>query len=249
MRLDAIARYLQDVASDDAIDAGLSNALGWVVRRTMIRIDRPLTVGEPLSLVTFCTGTGRSWAERRTTIADQHGAAVEAVSVWVHVDPDSGRPARLGHDFAGIYGAAAAGRTVSSRLPLASVTSNATETMLWTFRRTDLDPFGHVNNAAHWAVLEQLLQSEAASRVGVGEIDFVAPAEADTPMKVLSRRNGGVDARSRRSRAVVGGRRSRRHGPSLDAVRAAGVNRPPPRWTKLPVSGSGCPNGSPRDRA
>ena len=195
LRLDAIARYLQDVASDDAIDAGLSNALGWVVRRTMIRIDRPLTVGEPLSLVTFCTGTGRSWAERRTTIADQHGAAVEAVSVWVHVDPDSGRPARLGHDFAGIYGAAAAGRTVSSRLPLASVTSNATETMLWTFRRTDLDPFGHVNNAAHWAVLEQLLQSEAASRVGVGEIDFVAPAEADTPMKVLSRRNGGVDAR------------------------------------------------------
>ena len=87
LRLDAIARYLQDVASDDAIDAGLSNALGWVVRRTMIRIDRPLTVGEPLSLVTFCTGTGRSWAERRTTIADQHGAAVEAVSVWVHVDP------------------------------------------------------------------------------------------------------------------------------------------------------------------
>jgi hypothetical protein len=67
LRLDAIARYLQDVASDDAIDAGLSNALGWVVRRTMIRIDRPLTVGEPLSLVTFCSGTGRSWAERRTT--------------------------------------------------------------------------------------------------------------------------------------------------------------------------------------
>ena len=87
LRLDAIARYLQDVASDDATDAGLSNALGWVVRRTMIRIDRPTSVGEPLSLVTFCSGTGRSWAERRTTIADQHGSAVEAVSVWVQSIP------------------------------------------------------------------------------------------------------------------------------------------------------------------
>ena len=66
-------------------------------------------------------------------------------------------------------------------------------TMPWTFRRTDLDPFGHVNNAAHWAVLEQILQSQAASRVGVGEIDFVAPAAADTPMKIVSG-HGHADA-------------------------------------------------------
>ena len=34
LRLDAIARYLQDVASDDAADAGLDT--GWVARRTLI---------------------------------------------------------------------------------------------------------------------------------------------------------------------------------------------------------------------
>lgn len=45
LRLDAVARYLQDVAGDDAVDSGLSNAVGWVVRRTMIRIDRPSRVG------------------------------------------------------------------------------------------------------------------------------------------------------------------------------------------------------------
>lgn len=193
LRLDAIARYLQDVASDDAVDAHLSNALGWVVRRTMIQIVRPSTTGARHSLVTFCTGAGRSWAERRTTIADQHGPVVEAVSLWVHVDPATGRPARLGDDFAGIYGESAGGRTVSSKLSLSARPATAAETMTWSFRRTDLDPFGHVNNAAHWAVLEEVLQSDAAPRVGVGEIEHVAPAEADTPMEVLIDRNGHLD--------------------------------------------------------
>ena len=68
LRLDATARYLQDVATDDALDAGLDNALGWVVRRTMIRVDQPAMMSERLVLTTFCTGAGRSWAERRTSI-------------------------------------------------------------------------------------------------------------------------------------------------------------------------------------
>ena len=102
LRLDSVARYLQDVANDDALDAGLSNAMGWVVRRTMIRVDRPCRLNERLRLTTFCTGAGRSWAERRTTISGTgEGAdvAVEAVSLWVQVDVVSGRPTRLGTDF------------------------------------------------------------------------------------------------------------------------------------------------------
>ena len=39
MRFDAIARHLQDVASDDAADSGLDG--GWVVRRTLIAVTRP----------------------------------------------------------------------------------------------------------------------------------------------------------------------------------------------------------------
>ena len=38
LRLDAVARYLQDVANDDAEDAGLANPASWVVRRTTIEV-------------------------------------------------------------------------------------------------------------------------------------------------------------------------------------------------------------------
>jgi len=50
LRLDAIGRYLQDVASDDAVGAGLPNALGWVVRRTLLSIAEPAIAGEEVEL-------------------------------------------------------------------------------------------------------------------------------------------------------------------------------------------------------
>lgn len=176
LRLDAIARYLQDVATDDAIDAGLGNAMGWLVRRTMIRVVRPCVLNQRLTLVTFCTGVGRSWAERRTTIGDASGAAVDAVSLWVQIDTDSGRPTRLGDDFFDRYGEAAAGRTVSSKLGLAGPPEGA-ERRPWRFRATDLDPFRHVNNAAQWAAPESLLAGR--DRIGTAELEFLAPVGVD----------------------------------------------------------------------
>ena len=90
LRLDAVARYLQDIATDDATDAELDDAFGWVVRRTMIEVRRAAGLDEQLELSTFCAGTGRSWAERRTSIAGARGASIEAVSLWIRVDPATG---------------------------------------------------------------------------------------------------------------------------------------------------------------
>ena len=179
LRLDAIARYLQDVASDDALDAGFSNALGWVVRRTMIRVDHPGLMGERLQLITFCTGAGRSWAERRTSIVGESRASIEAVSLWVQVDIRSGRPARLGSEFFDLYGEASGGRIVSSKLSLPNTPPEHAFRQTWLFRRSDLDQFDHVNNAAHWAVVEEVLQGGSLPRRGVGEIEYLAPADAD----------------------------------------------------------------------
>ena len=41
---------------------------GWVVRRTLLDVVRPAGLAERPRLTTYCTGTGRSWAERRTSI-------------------------------------------------------------------------------------------------------------------------------------------------------------------------------------
>lgn len=186
LRLDAIGRYLQDVASDDAVGAVLPNALGWVVRRTLLRVDAPARAGDEVELATFCTGTGRAWAERRTTIRSTAGAAIDAVSLWVHLDVATGRPARLGDEFAAIYGASAAGRQVSSKLSLpAHPPDDAVRSATWRFRASDLDQFGHVNNAAQLTLVEERLR--AGSRRGTFEVEYLGAADAGVDYSVAAR--------------------------------------------------------------
>jgi acyl-ACP thioesterase len=175
LRLDAVARYLQDIATDDATDAQLDDAFGWVVRRTMIEVRRAAGLDELLELSTFCAGTGRSWAERRTSITGERGASLEAVSLWIRVDPTSGRPTGLGDDFASTYGAAAAGRRVSSRLQLPDPPPDASRRP-WEVRRVDIDPLGHVNNAAQWAIVEESLPANG-SRRGLAELEHRAAVD------------------------------------------------------------------------
>ena len=195
LRLDAVARYLQDIATDDATDAELDDAFGWVVRRTMIEVHRAAGLGEHLELATFCAGTGRSWAERRTSIIGERGAAIEAVSLWIRIEPASGRPTGLGDDFVAAYGAAAAGRRVSSRLQLPDPPPGA-HRRPWELRRVDLDPLGHVNNAAQWAIVEEILPADE-SRRGLAEVEHRAAVDppSGAPLELVTE-TAPTDARS-----------------------------------------------------
>ncbi len=120
-RLDALARYLQDIARDDSADAEFPDPMAWVVRRTLIEVASAPRFQEMLELTTWCSGFGGRWAERRTRMTGNEGAAVEAASIWVHVDLRTGTPRRLPDEFHNVWGTAAAGRRVSARLLLSEV--------------------------------------------------------------------------------------------------------------------------------
>jgi acyl-ACP thioesterase len=148
-----MARYLQDIANDDASSADIEDAAGWVVRRTAIDVHRFPTFREEIELITFCSGLGARWAERRTVLTVGDELVADAVAIWVHVDPRTSRPLRLGPRFEAVYGPSAAGRTVRARLCHPEPPADAHE-VPWTFRVTDLDLMDHVNNAVYWEALE-----------------------------------------------------------------------------------------------
>jgi acyl-ACP thioesterase len=187
VRLDAIARWLQDVAYADVEDAGLSNRAAWVVRRTRIRVERFPRFREPVTLSTFCSGLGRMWAERRTSIVGA-GALVETAALWVHLDPSAQRPVPFDDVETATWAASADGRQVKARLQHPTPPSDA-ERMPWRFRATDLDLARHVNNAAYWEPLEdQLISGPEDPEVADAEIEF---REAAQPGDALVLRRPG----------------------------------------------------------
>jgi acyl-ACP thioesterase len=154
-RLDTIVDWLQAVAHADVIDAGLDGVVLWVVRRVALRIDRFPRLGERVQLRTACSALGSRWAERRTSVAGADGACVEAVALWVAIDPRTLRPARL-DALAGVYGESAGDRRVRTGLKHPAPPPDA-GSRRWPLRHADLDVGGHVNNAAYWQAIEEEL--------------------------------------------------------------------------------------------
>jgi acyl-ACP thioesterase len=176
VRLDAIARWLQDAAFADLVDSGLPDDGVWVVRRLRIRVERFPRFREGAEVDTWCSGTGSLWAERRSTVRGEDGGLVEAVALWVHLDPQGTRPRPMPEGFAEVYGPSASGRRVRARLRHRALPPDGAQRARWVFRVADLDLADHVNNAVYWQVLEERL-ADAAPEPLDAEIEHRAAAD------------------------------------------------------------------------
>lgn len=221
LRLDALARFLQDVAADDAHAVGLRDA-SWVVRRTVLVVEGRPRYGERIELTTFCGGIGSRFAERRTSVTGP-SSRLEASSLWVYLD-ERGRPAPLPPVFVEAYGEAAGGRSASSRLSLpAPAADGVAAGEPWPLRATDFDVLGHVNNAVYWAMVED-------EPVDQGELvlEYRTPIEPGASVSLVRSPSGddrwlvseaGVHAAARLTRSPASSSPS----PALETRRSAAL--------------------------
>ncbi len=191
IRLDALARWMQDVAFADVEEAGLDRIASWVLRRHRISVARFPRFGERCAVQTFCSGIGRMWAERRTTVslANADGSAgetmVEALALWVHLDPERRLPSPVTEAELEVYGSSIGDRRVAARLRHPRP-EHVQDEWRWRFHRTDADIADHVNNAAYWEPLEdELLGAPQELRQVDAELEFRTPAQPG-PMLILA---------------------------------------------------------------
>ena len=185
LRLDAIARYFQDVASEDWLDAGFDHdSHVWVVRRTELDLQEPFRPEDEIELATWCSGVAGSAAARRYSIAGRGGGRVEAESIWIHLDHDL-RPKRLDARFHETYGVSAGGRRAPTRFTLPA--PDAFDGEPWTFRATDVDRLGHVNNAAYWVPLEARWASRLTGFVRA-TLEYRQPIDLGEPLELIEGR-------------------------------------------------------------
>ncbi len=189
LRLDAVARFLQDVAIDDVQETGwgLPDHL-WFVRRIRIDVLSPFLEDAGVELTTWCSGVAAIAAGRRWSVSGDAGGRIEVDSVWIHLDA-RGRPARI-EDF-GVYAEATAGRRATTTLELPDPPAGGAR-VRWPLRVTDVDRHGHVNNAVHWQALE-----EVAPALGVdlrkplrAELDYRQPIDLDEEIGLVAFEDG-----------------------------------------------------------
>jgi acyl-ACP thioesterase len=188
LRLDATARYLQDLSDDDTRDAGLDQ-MTWVVRRTVIDVHQFPTYLEPLDMVTWCSGLGSRWAERRVDLrAVAGGGSISSATLWVHLDADSLRPAPPPAGFDAIFAPSTGGRSVSSRLTL-DPTPAGLDLTPWPVRFTDFDVMDHVNNAIAFVLVEEVLARRRDLRAPLRvEVEYRSAIDRGVALSV-----GGVE--------------------------------------------------------
>jgi acyl-ACP thioesterase len=191
LRLDAIARFLQDVAIDDVQETGwgLPEHL-WFIRSIRVDVLQPFLEDGSVDLVTWCSGLAPIAAGRRWSLRGDRGGRAEVDSVWIHLDRDE-RPARLeGFD---AYREATQGRPVSTRLHLPTPPDHGRSTP-WPLRVTDVDRHGHLNNAAYWQAVEERLvrRGPDPARPLRALLDYRQPIDVDDEVALVEWEEGSA---------------------------------------------------------
>ncbi len=163
VRTSALLRYAQDIAWVHSERLGFDRAwyaghgLAWVVRAADLVILATIPLGTTLAISTAVTGIRRVWARRRTEARLGDGT----LAFWGHTDwvmtDHRGMPGRVPPEFAARF-AVQPGTFEPGRVSLPPAPPDAAAHRS-TVRPQDIDPMGHVNNAAYVDYLEEALHA------------------------------------------------------------------------------------------
>jgi acyl-ACP thioesterase len=185
LRLDALARLLQDTAIDDVRETGWGTPRHlWFVRRIRVDVLVPFREDRNVELTTWCSSVAAIAAGRRWSVRGDGGGHAEVDSVWIHLGPDA-RPERI--ESFGLYAEAAGGRAASTKLHVPEP-DGAAAVAPWPLRATDVDVHGHVNNAVHWQAVEHALALHRfdPARPLVAELDYRDPIDLGDEVELVS---------------------------------------------------------------
>jgi acyl-ACP thioesterase len=149
---------------------------------------------ESLDMVTWCSGLGSRWAERRVDLVGAGRGSISSATLWVHLESESLRTVPPGSAFHEVFSASTQGRTISSKLMLAAAPPIGIEFAPWHARFTDFDVMNHMNNAIAFVIVEEVLAGNRHLRAPLRvEVEYRAPVDPGVALHVGGRTAVGGD--------------------------------------------------------
>lgn len=204
VRLDGLARYLQDIANDNIAPLELAQSDPfWIVRRTVIDVLEPITWPSDFVAERWCGALSTRWTDMRVRLRAESqtnrfnpeprpNGLVETVAFWINVN-EQGMPSRISDEGLAVLAETA----LEDRLRWKAMNPEAPaiddvelpdrEHIL---RITDFDPFKHLNNAAYLeAVEDELVEHPELLEVPHRMvIEYLRPITPGTPIMLRRKR-------------------------------------------------------------
>lgn len=157
LRLDGVARYIQEVGAGHLADAQLAEVHPhWIVLRTVIDVLEPIEIPNDITFRRWCAGLSSRWCNMRVQLLGSQGGRIETEGFWICMNKDTLTPSRLSDDCVARFGSTTEDHRLKWRPWLAAPLEDAVP-VPFPLRRTDIDLFEHVNNTIYWhGVLEIL---------------------------------------------------------------------------------------------
>jgi len=205
VRLDSIARYLQDIANDniEATEFWQSDPF-WIVRRTIVDVIRPISWPATVTAQRWCGALSTRWTNMRVRMTAQHetnlfnpepreDGLVETEAFWILVN-DQGMPTRLSDAAFEMLSSMNTEHRLrwKSMNPEKAPAAGTEPDREHILRAVDYDPFKHLNNAAYLAVLEDEILAHPELIEGPHRlvIEYLRPIEPGARLTIRRVREG-----------------------------------------------------------
>jgi len=160
LRLDGVARYIQEAGAENLVDSGEAEAHPhWIVNRTVIDVIEPIELPSEVTLRRWCSALSSRWCTMRVELVGAEDGRIETEGFWIAVNAKTMTPLRVSDTLIEKFASTTTEHRLKWRKWLADP-ETVDVAVAFPLRRTDVDVFQHVTNTAYWHAVHEVMAME-----------------------------------------------------------------------------------------
>ncbi len=190
LRLDGVARYIQEVGAENLVDAGEAEAHPyWIVNRTVIDVISPIEWPNDISFSRWCSALSTRWCTMRVDLVGSDGGRIETEGFWIAINKETLTPTRVSDTLVEKFASTAHEHRLKWQKWLTDL-SDPDDVTPFALRRTDIDIFQHVTNAAYWHAIHEVMAAhpDVATAPYRAVVEYRKPIRFGEPVTIRSAR-------------------------------------------------------------
>ncbi|MBI5341287.1 MAG: hypothetical protein HZB45_26695 [Mycolicibacterium rufum] len=157
LRLDGVARYIQEVGAENLVDAGEAEEHPhWLVQRTVVDVIEPIAFPNEVTFSRWCSALSLRWCTMRVDLVGSDGGRIETEGFWIAMNAKTLTPQRATDSLLARFGTTTTEHRLKWR-PWLQNPDTVEDTAPFALRRTDIDLFEHVTNTAYWHAIHEVM--------------------------------------------------------------------------------------------